>query len=629
MPFSQYEPSKKYEDNVLQFMGTQFDPRFGDVASSLIDETLSTPGMWRSIEEAEIIARTEGNDMTAMYATVLPVATLGVRNIISAALEGRSLDETKLYRDLHTPMDQDAWEKSEFFRPGIAYHENMNLAYARVMSERHDREARNRFILSHASGGQIAGATFLSMGASIFDPVNLVTGIGVSAGVSSGIRAAGMTAAASRTGAFNLKAGSTTVHALGLSHLGPAGEFVRTPVRRAATEGALAAGGIEIAAHQVAGITKDDYDLLDSFFNLSASVALSAGLQGIASAYGRMKARRLDLAEQYMSTFLTEAIASGRDPVQAANLVVAAVNADSAPRFTTLTAEQLSTPEIKQVKGRFEARYPAEEGAVAGAVGRGLTKEEAIASLQAHYAPEFQHINASEVSPEYMQAVRRVQELENAVAEFGSQRSRVFMDEAKRRGIPIDELNRARDARRALRPEVEIARMRAEEFPQNKKFQRELTAIERKLDTAQQAIDDIQANWSEEISRLRNDMQTMRDQMRSEIAEAERFIVAEQQRNLGAMVESFYGSDPDNNAFLHSTPAEPEVTGASQRIVKADEATVSSREMNEIDARLKEMREQGLLNDDDIRAIDRVNDMHERDVAMHEALIASVNCLRG
>jgi hypothetical protein len=261
-------------------------------------------------------------------------------------------------------------------------------------------------------------------------------------------------ALASKQAAFNVASRSTTASAIATDALGIAAPLVSTPIRRAGTEGVVAAGIVEVAAHNVAGITQEDYTLLDSFLNLTASVALSMGIQGITGAYGKMRDRRIAEAEQYLSTFLGEALTSGRDPMKVAAIVQKAVNADHVPPFTTLTPEQIGSPEVKAVKDGFEARLSGEEGLMSGAVGRGSTQESAIADLQALYAKDNQHLNAVGRSPEYMQVARRIQELEEKIADFGSPRSELYRSAAKDRGVPIDELNSLKEELHKLKDEI-------------------------------------------------------------------------------------------------------------------------------------------------------------------------------
>lgn len=611
MPFSTSDSSRRFDDNILSGFAVNYRPSLGEVTGAMVEGVYSHPASLTGVSEAEIIARTEGSKLSPLAPLVL-----GPRNIINYLTDpetyttGRSfldLDESRIYRDLYSPMSREDWERSPYYREGVHYHPNMNVAYARVMADRIDRENRQAYILSRASGGSMAGATVLSIVAGIFEPVNLATGFGVSSAASSMIKAAGATAAA--TSAARTLAG--------------------TPTRRAVSEGIVAGAGLEVLAHDIAGVTGEQYTIADSIVNLATSIGASLAIQGVASAYGRMRSR---IAEgnfsNYVQHAVNDAIINGRDPMAAASLVNQAVNADTVPAFSTLTREQFNSPQVRQTKRGYEARYPTEEGVVSGAVGRGATSEQAIANLQAHYQAGHSHTQA-QFSKQYIDATRRIDELEAEIATLMDQRSPIFAAEAEQRGIPIDELNRARDARAVARGDVRVAQMKVDEFPENRKFARELTAAERRLENAQNVIDNFQSAYGDAMSQLRGDMRALRSGLESERAELSRLVIGEQQKKLADAVQKHYAPDTERNVFSRPYEQPEGEIGAASRTRAADETKVDQNSLDNIQSRLDELRRNNDLNEDDLLEIAAIERDYNREIATQQARRQAAVCLRG
>lgn len=599
MRFSSFRGRGNVLENNLAWRAQGFDPTFGDVAGVSVSNIWNAAGSLASAQDAEIIALTEGKDIP-WYITPI----LGMRNLLAYAGDPKShvkngefvgprewFDEN-VYADLSKKMSNEEWENSEHYRPDVKYHKNMNLAYASVMAKRSDRERRYATIMSEASTGQVVGATLLSIAVGLFEPVNVATGFGIGSAASAGVRAAATTAFGRSAIVSQLSRG----------------------VARPVGEGLVGAGVIEVAAHKIAGITEEDYTLYDSFLNVGASVVLAGGIHGIGAAYGRYRNRSIERADQaQIMAMVNDSIVEGRDPIQALHLAGYAAAADEVPNFSTLTRSELQNPNVVKTKDGFEAKYPNEEGVVSGATGKGKTKESAIADLQSYYAADFGHGQSSNVSPEYMVAVRRIAEIEDNISNLSAR----INAEGVKRGIPLNEIEQANEA-------VSRAKAKAEQSigtPQGKKASQELKEAKKSLDVLMKKHKDDLRSLSDEANNIAQGLSLER-------AKHSKFVVGEQQKNLAKMTESFYSPTRPNG--LESTyKADPEIEGASARLNKvSDEITVNTL-IKELDEDLLSLKEEGNLTADDIRAIDRIEAEFKEDFDINEAMIAGLKCLRG
>lgn len=611
MAFGAFESSRRFDDNTLSRYAVSYEPQFGEISGAMVGGTFTSPMSLTGVSEAEIIGLTEGNGVS-----MLAWPILGARNIISHMTDpetwtsGRGFYDflsESVYKDLYTSMDKEQWEASEYYREGMHYNKNMNVAYARVMAERHDREHRHSFLLSRASTGQMAGATVVSIAAGIFEPVNLAAGVGVSAAMTSAIRSAGMSA----------------------TSLSVASTVAGSPLRRITTEGLVAGVGLEVLAHEIVGVTGEQYTLADSFINIATSIAAGAVIHGIGSAYGRMRSKLAD--GDYINTVqqvVNDAVLNGRDPMAAVEIVNMAANADSVPKFTTLTPEEFASPKIAKTKDGFVAVYENEGGVLAGARGVGKTQEAAIASLVEHYNTDFMHKNAK-YSQDYIQATSRIQSIEDRLSELGSERGNTFISEARRREIPIDELDAAKSAKAELMVDFEAARMRVDEFPDNKKYARDLASIERKMANAQNVIDNFENNYREKLNDLRGDFASERQRLKSESKKLEDMVIAEQQKNLARAWESYVKSGVDNNAYAPKVKENPAEINATERVRNLDEAKVDTQETEFALMRIEELKKNNDLTEADILEMDAISEQYKKDLQAQETRKAAALCLRG
>lgn len=176
-------------------------------------------------------------------------------------------------------MTKDEWVSSEYFRDGIQYDPKMTEGLAKILSETHDREQKNATIISRASGiektfGLIGG--FLP---GVFEPRNLMAGIGASV-------ATGGIGGAATVFARNASVSARAAKALRKyeSAVGKAGT-----VRRAVSEGLIGSAVLEPGSWGSADSLQRDYGMADTLMNVGLSIGISGAIQGGVNFFGKRR----------------------------------------------------------------------------------------------------------------------------------------------------------------------------------------------------------------------------------------------------------------------------------------------------------------------------------------------------
>lgn len=599
MAFSNLSPSRKYDNNIFALSGA-WKPDTGQVAGSMIEGVFTSPTSWEGAQEAEIIAMTEGRNVP-----LLAYPILGMRNLLAAfdpEVESLArINDSKVYADFYTPMSQEEWEKSEYYREGVGYHKNMNLAYARVMADRHDRMSRSSMLMANASGWQVTGGFVASLAAGIFEPVNLAAGLGVGAGVGAALRGA-QTSATLAT--------NSAVQAL-----------ARGGLARIATEGVIAGVGMEVLAHQIVDITQEEYTLLDSLLNIGASIGVSAGIQGIGAVYGRMKMSN-QLAPADALNILHGAMLDGKDPVALVHSLQAHMSADTPYRFSTLTPEQLSAPQVRKVKRGFEATFRDEQGFMAEAKAIGKTQQEAIDNLQAMYRSDFNHMEG-DFSNEFIHSLRRFQEMENQIADLQSEQSAVFSREARARGIPLDELEQSTGDLQRARADAERASAKASKKPEDKALQSRADKASKDLKIQEKKTASLFEKHDKDLQKLRDDLGILSKKLEEDSQALGQQIVEQQRAQTRKDLErALQEKAPDFDPVREAKEEGVLFSGDNQSSKVAEVATLKEQEIQ----RLKTNED---LPPELLKRIEEIEVKYKYDKAQHKALLEGIECLKG
>jgi hypothetical protein len=155
------------------------------------------------------------------------------------------------------PISKEAWKESDHFREGLEYYDGMTTSSAEFLATRKDEEEARADVISRATGWQSAAGILSSFGAGVFEPLNLGVGL-VTFGAGTAL---------SRLASVGKN----------VKNLARYGKYVPAATKGAA-EGVAAAGIIEAATYNARQDLQSDYDVYDSLFNFGTSLILGAGL---------------------------------------------------------------------------------------------------------------------------------------------------------------------------------------------------------------------------------------------------------------------------------------------------------------------------------------------------------------
>lgn len=202
----------------------------------------------------------------------------GERN---SGMSGLLVHMTGVSKEGKKLLTEGDYKESKYFRHGIQYEEGMTLGEARIKANRYDDQLRNGLIMSKANTAESVVGFTTGLGAAIFEPKNLVSGV-VAAGL---VRAPLVGLSNSSTRYLSLK--NYMIAKTGERY----GEAAAV-ASRAGIEGAVAVAITEPSNIASARLVGDDYTMTDSLMNLVTSIAFGAALEGGGVAFRNMRASK-------------------------------------------------------------------------------------------------------------------------------------------------------------------------------------------------------------------------------------------------------------------------------------------------------------------------------------------------
>lgn len=236
-------------------------------------------------------------------------------------------------------ITEDEYKNSDYYRPNISYYNAMTSESAKILAENQDDVDRRAFVISRANGVQNVAGFLGALSAGIFEPKNFAIGVGTSI---VGGALANRVIAAKRIAKLKQKYGK-----------------YKTSAVIGGTEGLVAATLAEPSNRESARILKQDYDLVDSLFNVALSTTLGAGLN-VGGSYiaGKFKQKpndAVDIVIEELDT-ATSQLAEGRKiDVEAVEVLR---DGDLARKPIDIKAEKAEAfvryTETPEFKARFE-----------------------------------------------------------------------------------------------------------------------------------------------------------------------------------------------------------------------------------------------------------------------------------
>lgn len=183
----------------------------------------------------------------------------------------RRANEIERLEKIETPITEDEYKASEFFRDEISYYDGMTRGSSRVLASNADEVRRRSEVISRATGLQATGGFAASIGAGIFEPKN--AGIGLATAIVGGQIANRVVGATRIAKAYSKYGKFKTLAAFG------------------GVEGLVAATLAEPSNRESAKTLQQDYEMVDSLMNIGLSTAFGAFVN-VAPAYIRDKINR-------------------------------------------------------------------------------------------------------------------------------------------------------------------------------------------------------------------------------------------------------------------------------------------------------------------------------------------------
>jgi len=205
-------------------------------------------------------------------------------------LESKELSE---YEERGEPLTEEQWRESSFYRTSLSYYPQMTTAAAEFLAQKKDEEAARDDVMSRASGWQTAAGVASSLGAGVFEPLNLATGLATLGG---------------GTLLLSLKRVGTAVNRLRrFGKYAPAAAM-------GVGEAAVATGLIEAISAPAQERLQSDYDTADSLMNFGASMLLGVGFN-VGGVFFRERIRAREFRrEQARLDGVVQQIVSGKRP---------------------------------------------------------------------------------------------------------------------------------------------------------------------------------------------------------------------------------------------------------------------------------------------------------------------------
>ena len=571
------------------------NPTVGEIAGVQAERSFTDPLSRSGLRETEIIAKTEGQELSAFQNFGLAVG-----EIFSNPFDGGTTDVVRHMVNMFAPdvpsermensgynvkITEEQWKSSPHYREEINYHPNMNEAYAKVLAERHDREKRQIDIIENQEGLIENAVGLLSgIGAGVVEPNNLLAGVAGAGAVGAGIK--------------TLQVAGKVIP-----------QTFQQGIGRIGVEGVVSAAPLEVIANQNARITGEDYDYMDSAMNLMASVLLSSAIHGGVKVY---EAKVLKNRELEARQVFDHALAEGRDPQDAVNVFAKIKSAETFVPLSTIGNRADAEINIVKKGNTYYADYKDEGGILAGAKGKGKTEAEAKADLDRYYTGE-NNLQSSDITEGYLATLRQIKELEEKLPEMNRWRGKIWRDEAKARDIPIEEIEKARTAMRGFEEELRVSEMEIEEFPNNKKILKKYNAVKRKYENAKQVIDDYGKFHTKNLQKLDNDVRDLLNKTKSDLDSLKKQAVSHQMKNAKEAMVSHFMQD---KVLGRSPTPEPRNAVDTKAMDNPDVA---------IDEAIESAKTQGVSED----VIAKYQEDLNENIKVSEQLERGINCLKG
>jgi hypothetical protein len=235
------EIGERQEFGTLEFLGES------------VDESMTGTGTLVQDIQAERLAEYRGLRDTSR-----------LRGIAGTYVDIFGVDEEKRKK-----LTEESYKESEYFRPSIRYRKGMTVGEAQILSEREDERNRLGLMLDKAGTAETVAGFTVGLGAAIFEPKNLVSGVAAFGLVRAPL--VGLSSTSTRYKSLknymNAKVGAKYGGAAALA-------------TRGGLEGAIAVGITEAGSRESALAVGDDYTMTDTLLNFVTSVAFSAGIEG-------------------------------------------------------------------------------------------------------------------------------------------------------------------------------------------------------------------------------------------------------------------------------------------------------------------------------------------------------------
>lgn len=182
-------------------------------------------------------------------------------------------------------LSEDDWKKSDFFRSGLKYYPGITDKAAEILAQSEDDKRSREYVMGKASGWQSAAGFGAALGAGIFEPKNIASG------VAAGVLTEGL-------GTFV----PAIRRVINISR--DLGKYQSLAIR-GATEGGLAAALTEPSNRESAKILQKDYSMADSLLNFGLSTVLSGAAHAGIAKFKDVRAEKIPTPEVQTKEFDT------------------------------------------------------------------------------------------------------------------------------------------------------------------------------------------------------------------------------------------------------------------------------------------------------------------------------------
>lgn len=175
--------------------------------------------------------------------------------------------------DTQNPISPEDWKVSPNYREGLQYYPGMTDKAAEILAQNNDDKNAREYVMSKASGLQTVAGFGVALGAGLFEPKNLASGIAAGA-ITEGLGA--------------VVPSIKRVLAIG----GELGRYKSLAIA-GATEGAIATALTEPSNRESARIMQNDYTMADSLLNFGLSTVLGGAIHAGVGKFKDVRAAKL------------------------------------------------------------------------------------------------------------------------------------------------------------------------------------------------------------------------------------------------------------------------------------------------------------------------------------------------